>query len=259
MAFLEMIPEVLEGLSEAGQGASMISPLLNAWSNQTTQANSFLNSNYQQLQMFGQQRAMQNAAMLNAQQMQENQLSSAENINLATNANRLEIQNNAQEFYQTNQNSIFEHQTGMQQAGFENQARLQLNSFDQQNNLVQSQFTNNLKTGAVSSAFNLTGNLISSGINYLATSALLNQQASLQRENFDYTTSKAANAYTDAGLPSWLAYGGGSGMNAFPRQTQTLSGNNLYTSSLPGNQSSMIWTGSSSQMAFGSGDLPSVQ
>lgn len=270
MAFFEAIPAMLETLGDAAQTAGVFPTAINAWSNQTMQYNQFLHSNYQQMQSFGQQRFMQDQFLNHQMDLQNNQLSSAETISANNLESQRELQQNALDFQLTARNdtfgfqadmanNMFGHQQQMQQNQFQQQSDLQLNQFGQQDKLIQSQFKNNLATGAISSAFNLTGNLISSGINYLTTSALLNQQASLQRQNFDYTTNKAADAYTAAGLPSWLAYSGGSGMSQLPRQTQSISGNNLYTSSLPGNQSSVIWTGSSSQMAFGTGDIPSAQ
>lgn len=249
MAYFAEVPALLGGLfEEVEHGSPLFQSLLQGYSSYENNMLGLNNSNYQQQQLFGQQQYM--AAVQNQfsnQQLTQN-LNSAAEISGARNDTALEI----------SENQLNSNQTINQQNLTSLEAR-QGAQFAQQNSLLQQSFSNNLKSNAIGSVFNLGGNLINTGINYLTTSALMNQQASLQRQNFDYTTGKAADALTQAGLPSWLAYTSGGGSNALPRQSQTISGNNLYTSSIPGNQSSLIWTGSSSQLAFGAGDIPTAQ
>lgn len=120
------------------------------------------------------------------------------------------------------------------------------------------QTTNNIAKFA-GSALNFGGGLISAGLQFAAN----NQAASLQRQNFDYMTTKASDAYSQAGLPSWLAFQNtGSSqmmMNSLPRTAQVFSGSNMMQSSLPGNPMSQAWTGSESQSALGMGNVPLAQ
>lgn len=134
---------------------------------------------------------------------------------------------------------------------------MQQNSFTNATQIAQQNFKNSLLNTGTGAALNFGSGLISAGLNYAMTSSLLSKQAELQRENFDYTTNKASTAYQQAGLPSWLAYGGSS--NSFAHQSQSLGGANSFTSALPGNTSNIVWTGSSSQTALGVGELPPIQ
>lgn len=112
---------------------------------------------------------------------------------------------------------------------------------------------NSIASSFARGALNLGGGLISSGLQF----ALNNQIASLQRQNFDFMTNKASDAFTNAGLPSWMAYTQNSGMmNTLPRTAQVFNGQNMMSSSIPGNPLSQAWTGSESQSAFGFGDVP---
>jgi len=107
-------------------------------------------------------------------------------------------------------------------------------------------------------AAGLGTSLISGGFNYLYAKNLIQTQAEAQRSNFDYMTGKSEQAFTSAGLPSWLAFTGGRGASAFPTQSQGMGGQNFFTSALPGNTSNLAWTGSQSQLALGVGDMPST-
>lgn len=234
---MELLPELAElgtSLIEGGEGSSVFSNLFNFSSSEALQNNFLQNQNYQQLQNFGQQRALQNATIDSANQLQ------TQRINFSTQTNQT---NN--DFQQQLQQNQFAHSNDMQQAQFNQAQQMQNNAF-----------ANNIKANALGSAVNLGGNLLSSGVNYLMTSSLINQQAQLQRQNFDYMTGKAEDAYTQAGLPDWLAFGGNASL--FPKQVQQISGTNSFASAIPGNSSSLIWTGSSSQLALGTGAIPSA-
>lgn len=137
-----------------------------------------------------------------------------------------------------------------------------------QNTMLKGQFSaselattiaGNFKNTGLSAGLGLASGLIQTGVNYLSAKSLLSQQAELQRQNFDYMTNKAENAYTSSGLPSWLAFSGGAGAQAFPHQSQAVNGSNFFTSSLPGNTSQLAWTGSQSQLALGVGNIPQAE
>lgn len=112
--------------------------------------------------------------------------------------------------------------------------------------------------GLASAGIGVASGLISGGLNYLYAKNLINQQAAAQRTNFDYMTNKAENAFTSQGLPSWLAFTGGAGAGMLPKTSQSLGGQNFFTSALPGNTSQLAWTGSQSQLALGVGSVPDV-
>lgn len=230
MAFA--LPEFFEGL---GATESLFSTFFNAENRLQLQQNFLQNQNFQQLQGFGQQNAFF--------QLQANQQNTLQ-------ANQFEHNNST---LTTN----FENSLALNQQKIDAQNSLEQGRFAQQNSLQETAFSNSLKSGAISSGFNLGGNLIESGINFALSKNLLETQASLQRENFDYTTGKAASAYQQAGLPTWLAYGGSA--NSFPHQTQQINGNNTFTSVLPGNSNALIWNGSASQLALGVGNVPQAQ
>lgn len=223
MAFLaEMLPEMApELMSMAGEDTSMPGTLIQGYQNQQLQQNSFA---------FGER--MQDSAFTQQNQMQQQQLAYMGNQNQAS-----------REFatqYQTN--------------NFNQQNALQQNQFQQQNQLMSQQNSNNMKMTAIQGGMQMGSNLISNAMGFAQNAQL----ASLQRTNFDYMTGKASDAYTSAGLPSWLAFSGGSGglANAFPKQSQVLTGSNTFSSQLPGNTASQPWTGSSSQIALGVGAIP---
>lgn len=112
--------------------------------------------------------------------------------------------------------------------------------------------------GLASAGIGVGSSLLSGGLNYLYAKSLINEQATAQRTNFDYMTNKSESAFTSAGLPSWLAFTGGRGMQAFPNQSTNMGGQNFFSSALPGNTSSLAWTGSQSQLALGVGSMPST-
>lgn len=117
----------------------------------------------------------------------------------------------------------------------------------------QSMQSSNIASSFARSALNFGGGLLSTGLQF----AMNNQIASLQRQNFDYMTTKASDAFTNAGLPSWMAFTQNTGlMSQLPRTAQAVSGQNMMVSALPGNPLSQSWTGSESQSAFGVGDVP---
>lgn len=137
----------------------------------------------------------------------------------------------------------------LQNSRFSNLESLQNTRLQAQQSMQTSNNISNFARGAL----NFGGGLLSSGLQFAAN----NQLASLQRQNFDYMTGKASDAFSNAGLPSWLAFQNNPQMmNQLPKTAQVYSGQNMMVSSLPGNPMSQAWTGSQSQAAFGFGDLP---
>lgn len=110
--------------------------------------------------------------------------------------------------------------------------------------------------GLASAGLGVATGLISGGLNYLYANKLIQTQAEVQRTNFDYMTGKAEQAFTSQGLPSWLAFTGGAGAGMLPKTSQSLGGQNFFSSALPGNTSNLAWTGSQSQLALGVGSVP---
>lgn len=174
----------------------------------------------------------------------------------STAANQANTQN-----FLTGQNNL-NRQTAIQQQQTQigaNQA-LQDSRFNSLNSLQssrlqtqQSMQSNSIASSFARGALNLGGGVIAAGLQY----GLNNQIASLQRQNFDFMTNKASDAFTNAGLPSWMAYTQTTGLqNQLPRTSQVFSGQNMMTSSIPGDPMSQAWTGSESQSAFGFGDVP---
>lgn len=130
----------------------------------------------------------------------------------------------------------------MQSASFANQQKLQTNAL-----------SSNRSNMAMLGGMNMLGSVVGT-----IGGALLNSQsAGLQRQNFDYMTNKMQGAFTDAGLPSWLAFSPGSA-SMFPRTSQVVNGNNSFTSQLPGNPMASAWQGSPSQVTMGVGDIPTA-
>lgn len=86
---------------------------------------------------------------------------------------------------------------------------------------------------------------------------LQNNQAGLQRQNFDYLSNQISQSYAKEGLPTWLAYTGGPGVN-FQHQSTPINGNNFMVASIPGNVQNDTWTNSFSQNLLGAGDIPTA-
>lgn len=223
------------------------------------------------------------AGLLNTYTVGQNQLALEQarfqNMTNLQQQNQTFMQNQAlagQNFQATQNQSNRDLTTNLQSNSFTNASRLQSNAHvnamamqaNSQNFLTAQQKSNqefssaqldksmafNRNTNLMSTGANFAGSLISGGLNFVYAKSLMNTQASLQRENFDYMTGKATSALATAGLPSWLAFMPGA--SSFPKSSQAVSGNNFYSSSLPGNSSQLLWTGSSSQLAFGTGDIP---
>lgn len=164
-------------------------------------------------------------------------------------------QNSENRAFQTNLfNQSQTNASNMQQNYLSNMLTMQQNSFQ---NSAQLQ-SNSIKAGFGQSALQMGSSLLGGVANGITSSLLMNQQASLQRQNFDYMTGKAQDAYTQAGLPSWLAFSPSS-MSMLPRSSQVVSGNNFFNSQLPGNPTATPWTGSDSQVTFGVGNIPTAQ
>lgn len=183
---------------------------------------------------------------LNARDLQQNSIASQTN-------QQLQNQDFSQQFNLI-QN---QHANQFQQSNFNYLQQAQQNSFANAQTMQQNSQSFSAKSQAAGTAANFGGSLISGGLNYLYAKNLMGEQASLQRENFDYTTGKATAALTSAGLPSWLAFMPGA-TGAMAKQATPISGSNTYASALPGNQTQLLWTGSSSQLAFGAGDVPTA-
>lgn len=190
-------------------------------------------------------------------------LEQARQLNLQNIQNTQELALNGQNFT-AQQNQLNRDMSNSQfTQGIQSAQNLQQSRFNSLNTLQDSRLsafqnmqTNNNITNFARGALNFGGGLLSSGLQFAAN----NQIASLQRQNFDYMTDKASDAYTASGLPSWLAYSQNPAMmNALPRTAQVFSGQNMMQSSLPGNPMSQAWTGSESQSAFGMGNVPLAQ
>lgn len=244
-AAFESLPELMTGITN---GSQLLSSMIQAETQQTIASNGMnmsmaqqsSNQNFQtQLQAgnFQQQQILQNNNQQMLQNMQERNLD--QNLTLQQNS--------------------FGQQNTYQQNAFQQQNQLQQNSFNQQNSMLSSTFANNMKAVGVTAGANLGSNLLSTGINYLASSALMNQQASLQRENFSYMTGQASAALTANGMPSWMAYTGMNAQSALPRTSQVINGSNTFNSQLPGNVVNIPWQNTPSQITFGVGDVPTAQ
>lgn len=267
---MELLPE-LPGLFEAAvNGGQEVGSLLNPLIHGSFQMGAANVNAMTQMNQMGMTRGLANlsqqhdlAMQTNDQQFQTQQQTNQQQFQSQQQTNQLTMTNNIQQDLMAHQGAMQAMNNAsaarMQSSGFTQQNAMQSSAFEQQNAMQSTAFSNNLKTNAIGAGVNMGGGLLSQGLGYAMTSSLLNQQASLQRENFDYTTGKAAAAYQDAGLPSWLAYGGSGGASALPHQTQQISGNNVFTSSIPGNSNALIWSGSSSQLAIGTGAVPSAQ
>lgn len=106
---------------------------------------------------------------------------------------------------------------------------------------------------AIHGAFTMGGMIAASnkkleGTIHTNKTTLLNTQ--LKYHNLKDFTSMKMNAYQQAGLPSYMAYGGGAPTT---RVTQT-SGANSVTSKIPGDPTTSAYIGSSSQQAAGWGN-----
>ncbi|AVK59476.1 hypothetical protein [Nephila clavipes virus 2] len=190
------------------------------------------------------QLALQGNALDSAKALQSSQLTAS-----SLSQQRMYAQQNLQ------QGNLFQFQKNQQMQNQDFMSNQLKSNQDFQTNLQSSNQSFLRGQTALNAGLNFGGSLISGGLNYLYAKSLMNNQAELQRENFDYTTGKAATALTANGMPSWLAYMPGSASN-MPRTAQATSGNNYFNSQLPGNTSQLLWTGSASQLAFGVGDAP---
>jgi len=238
--FTQMVPAMLEGIVDnSGAASGLISNVLNS------QTSAF------------------NAQRLNDTNLAMQHNSFNNQTQLATNGMNFQQEMlGSQQTFQGNQNALNRAQTtGMFNSSLQNSQNLQSNSFDFQTQMQNSRIaaqgnfqSTGIKAMFGSQAMATAGNLVGSGLQFLAN----NQMASLQRQNFDYMTGKASDAYSQAGLPSYLAFSPSTMMNAMPRTAQMVTGVNSLSSSLPGNPMSIPWTGSQSQATFGVGDIPTA-
>lgn len=230
---LEQLPDLLRGVEG---GASMLNGLISSETAKDINTNNVTTSLQQQ---------ESNQNFLSAQNV------SGQNFQTQMQANSFNQQNLLQK-------NSFDNFNSMQGNSFAQQNLLQSNAFQQQNSLTSQVFSNNMKAGAANAGLNLGSNLLSTGVNYLAQSSLMNQGAALQRQNFSYMTGQASQAYTAAGLPSWMPYAGSGAMSMMPRTSQVVAGMNSLNSQLPGNVQNIPWQGTPSQTTFGVGDVPTA-
>lgn len=113
--------------------------------------------------------------------------------------------------------------------------------------------SNNLFNAVSNVGGGLIGGLLSGGI----SAGLIALQGKVQRDNFDYMTQTAENAYASSGLPSWLAFNK-SGINNFPTTAQNLSGSAYLTSTIPGTVTANSYLGTATQAAMGVGQAPDM-
>lgn len=244
-AAFEALPDLIGGITN---GAQLLSTMIHA----ETQSSIANNNQALQLQM---QNSNQNFSMATQ--------NSAQNFQTQLQAGNFQqqqiLQQNSNQMMRGMQQNSFEQQNQLQQNQFAQQNTMQQNSFQQQNSLTSTVFSNNLKAAGVSAGLNLGGGLLSTGINYLASSALMNQQAALQRENFSYMTGQAFNALQANGMPTWMAYTGMNATSMLPRTSQVINGSNTFNSQIPGNVVNIPFQNTPSQITFGVGDVPTAQ
>lgn len=107
---------------------------------------------------------------------------------------------------------------------------------------------------AIHGAFNLAGTTSSAKISGQNTINAQNNSFNNAMKGYNYTMNQKVGAYNQAGLPSYLAYGSGSGAG-LPPTSQVQHGSNTYTSHLAGNPQSSAFTGALSQTAAGWGNI----
>lgn len=94
----------------------------------------------------------------------------------------------------------------------------------------------------------------------------LNMQSSLMTQNYNEGVQSAeqmysfqhqqqVNALSQAGLPSYLSYMPSGATMAYPKQTQMTPGGTAYTAKIPGDPTSVPYTGTPTQVALGYGNV----
>jgi len=107
---------------------------------------------------------------------------------------------------------------------------------------------------AVHGAFDLAGKVATGKISGSNQIASQNNQYNNMVKGYNQVMSQKLGAYAQAGLPSYLAYGGGGGAG-LPPTAQVQHGSSAYTSRILGNPQSVPITGTLAQSTAGFGNI----